>query len=208
VADDVKFSNVGAGDTDRVFLLSDVASQKPKYLQALALGIPCVSTNWLKSMSIGVHSDWTAHLLPSGYSEPLSARVSQMVDLDWGNSLEQLHGIMANPVPHKVLSGKSILCLGEELLPVPLKTNRRSDTSSSMLASRKVPLIVLGMGAKRVEAAADLRNASQKDLGKYDYIVVKDLPRHALKNAQYVDVQWVKECLIAGRLFPSRVLHE
>ena len=31
----------------RVFLLSNEATQKPRYLLALALGIPCVSTQWL-----------------------------------------------------------------------------------------------------------------------------------------------------------------
>jgi hypothetical protein len=34
-------------DIDRLFLLSDDASQKPKYLEALALGVPCLSMNWL-----------------------------------------------------------------------------------------------------------------------------------------------------------------
>jgi hypothetical protein len=34
-------------DIERLFLLSDDASQTPKYLEALALGIPCLSMNWL-----------------------------------------------------------------------------------------------------------------------------------------------------------------
>ena len=33
---------------DKIFLLADDVCQKPKYLIALALGIPCVSTEWLK----------------------------------------------------------------------------------------------------------------------------------------------------------------
>ena len=40
-----------AGETlqlDRIFLMADDVCQKPKYLIALALGIPCVSTEWLK----------------------------------------------------------------------------------------------------------------------------------------------------------------
>jgi len=36
---------------DRVFLLSDDANQKPKFLIALALGIPCLSFEWLTQSS-------------------------------------------------------------------------------------------------------------------------------------------------------------
>lgn len=37
----------GASDIRHVFLLADEANQKPKFLIALALGIPCVSITWL-----------------------------------------------------------------------------------------------------------------------------------------------------------------
>jgi len=41
---DVKHKDLGV---QTVFLLADEPNQKPKYLVALALGIPCVSTQWL-----------------------------------------------------------------------------------------------------------------------------------------------------------------
>ena len=41
---DVKYKDLGI---QTVFLLADELNQKPKYLVALALGIPCVSTKWL-----------------------------------------------------------------------------------------------------------------------------------------------------------------
>ena len=41
---DVKHKDLGV---QTVFLLADEPNQKPKYLVALALGIPCVSTEWL-----------------------------------------------------------------------------------------------------------------------------------------------------------------
>lgn len=41
---DVKHKELGV---QTVFLLADEPNQKPKYLVALALGIPCVSTRWL-----------------------------------------------------------------------------------------------------------------------------------------------------------------
>ena len=64
-----------------------------------------------------------------------------------------------------------------------------------------VPRIVLCMGAERVESVADPKHAS-KDLDAYDYIVFreeKDKSRFShLKRC--VDVAWVKDCLISGRL--------
>lgn len=37
----------GRDEIERLFLLADDANQKPKFLIALALGIPCLSTSWL-----------------------------------------------------------------------------------------------------------------------------------------------------------------
>lgn len=39
---------VGGDDIERLFLLADDTNQKPKFLIALALGIPCLSTAWLR----------------------------------------------------------------------------------------------------------------------------------------------------------------
>jgi hypothetical protein len=41
-------------DIQQVFLVSDAANAKPRYLTALALGIPCVSVAWLEALSSGV----------------------------------------------------------------------------------------------------------------------------------------------------------
>ena len=38
---------IGKDDIEKVFLVSDNANQKPKFLIALGLGIPCVSVSWL-----------------------------------------------------------------------------------------------------------------------------------------------------------------
>ena len=106
---------------DRVFLISDKHNQKPKFLLALALGIPCVSVEWLDRIAAGEEVSWTRYLLAAGHSEPLGAPVSQMVDLDWGTSTEHLTEIMENRVPQKVLAGADILCVGSDLFPLPAK---------------------------------------------------------------------------------------
>lgn len=48
----------GKEDIDRVFLLADDSSQKPKFLMAIGLGIPCLSVNWLHDSisTVSTHS--------------------------------------------------------------------------------------------------------------------------------------------------------
>lgn len=58
-------------------------------------------------------------MLPQGYSDRLSARISQQVDVDWGNSVHQLTDIMDNAVPAKLFSDQSILCVGADMVPQP-----------------------------------------------------------------------------------------
>jgi hypothetical protein len=67
----------------------------------------------------GEEKEWTAYMLPQGYSDRLSARISQQVDVDWGNSVHQLTDIMDNAVPAKVFSNQSILCVGPDMVPQP-----------------------------------------------------------------------------------------
>lgn len=56
---DVKHKDLGI---QTVFLLADEINQKPKYLVALALGIPCVSTKWLldcrEQVGVSSTSEW------------------------------------------------------------------------------------------------------------------------------------------------------
>lgn len=49
--------NIGAelkNDVHQVFLVSDAANAKPRFLTALALGIPCLSIEWLRDLSSNV----------------------------------------------------------------------------------------------------------------------------------------------------------
>jgi hypothetical protein len=65
--------------------------------------------------------DWHRYLLPAGYSDSLGAKVSQMVDLNWGKTLDYLTAIMSNNVATKLFSEKSVLVLGPEYFPPPAK---------------------------------------------------------------------------------------
>ena len=68
-----------------------------------------------------------------------------------------------------------------------------------------MPRIIAAMGAD-VEAVAEVRHcAFAYELKQYDYILLKDprlLPDTDDEDLPLVNVTWIKECLIAGRLLP------
>jgi hypothetical protein len=59
------------------------------------------------------------YMLPQGFSEHLNARVSQLVDLDWGNSIHHLTDIMSNQVASKLFADQSVLCFSVDFVPLP-----------------------------------------------------------------------------------------
>jgi hypothetical protein len=70
-------------------------------------------------------------------------------------------------------------------------------------ATNAVPRIILAMGADVVEAVIESRYATEK-LSEYDYVVIRDANLYGpeFSNCVTVHWSWVKECLIASRLFP------
>ena len=66
-----------------------------------------------------------------------------------------------------------------------------------------VPQIILCMGAATVEAVPDEKFATRK-LDDYNYIVFHDeeVETRLSGLGRCVDVNWVKDCLVSGRLLP------
>ncbi|TFK42505.1 hypothetical protein BDQ12DRAFT_676322 [Crucibulum laeve] len=195
---DVKWRNK---DIDRLFLLADDPNQKPKFLMALALGIPCLRIEWLNdSLQNNEEPSWLGYLLPQGFSEELNARPSQQVDLDWGDCRDHLTHIMENKVPSKLFTKKSILCVGPDLMPFPKGRKQSGIVDKSQEA---INHIILAMGADRVEAVMELSYAS-RDVDSYDYVVIREDVEYTpeLAEATVVTWTWVKNCLIASRLVP------
>ncbi|KAG6332536.1 hypothetical protein ID866_6555, partial [Astraeus odoratus] len=186
---------------DRVFLLADDANQKPKFLIALALGIPCLSFEWL-TRDIKFSPDWQPFLLPAGYSDALGARISQLVDLDWGNCTEYLQDILSNKVAPKLFSNKTFLCVGSDFVP-PHRNRKNTNAGRGKEAACTVPWIILCMGASRVEAITDIKQVTSKELRSFDYVIVKDVEDvEDLGTIMVASVAWVKECLISSRIIP------
>ncbi|KAI0636978.1 hypothetical protein C8Q77DRAFT_1269626 [Trametes polyzona] len=198
-AADLKWN--GRQDVERAYMIADDYHQKAKFLIALALGIPCLSVEWLKKVVASeADEDWQPHLLPAGFSEHLNTRVSQLVDLDWGNSPQHLKEITENLVAAKVFSEMNILCVSSSFVP-----NRRRGKKAQLSAPETVPHIILCMGASTVEAVGDEKDAVRDLERGYDYVVIPDEKHDASRlygKCRLVDVNWVKDCLISGRLLP------
>lgn len=61
-------------------LLADQHSRKSKYMQALALGIPCLSDKWVDAcVQAGKLVDWTLYLLAAGVSTKLDGAVRSRI---------------------------------------------------------------------------------------------------------------------------------
>ncbi|KAF3920304.1 hypothetical protein AA313_de0209771 [Arthrobotrys entomopaga] len=73
----------GAGEIGFTAVISDRASTTPKYLQALALGLPCLAVKWVvDSVATGMPLPWQDYLLPAGESQYLDGAVKSRV-IDW-----------------------------------------------------------------------------------------------------------------------------
>ncbi|KAI0123458.1 hypothetical protein BJ170DRAFT_641893 [Xylariales sp. AK1849] len=72
-----------AGRTSTGFtaLITDIHSRKPKYMQALALGLPCLSSKWIAACdSRNALVDWSTYMLCAGESKILGAPCSRWLE--------------------------------------------------------------------------------------------------------------------------------
>ncbi len=102
----------GPDNIRNVFLLANAPNEKPKYLTALALGIPCVHVDWILDSTKKL-LDWRPYLLPAGVYKERS--VSQLVDLSWGEDSPEV--VLDNPVAMKLLEGKKVVVVGASFMP-------------------------------------------------------------------------------------------
>ena len=81
-----------------------------------------------------------------------------------------------------------------------------SDEEKQNDSTRKLPSIMLAMGADHVEAVCDAKHASRK-MTEFDFVLVKGMEEVKKFNGSTkgelppcVHIPWVKECLAAGKL--------
>jgi hypothetical protein len=90
-----------------VALITDVHSRKPKYMQALALGLPCLSWKWVSACISNKNLvDWSPYLLCAGHSQVLGAVRSRSLPLYNADSVTATETISSRPL---LLSDKRIL---------------------------------------------------------------------------------------------------
>lgn len=89
-------------------LIADEHSRKAKYMQALALGLPCVSGRWIRNcVSKGEVIDWAPYLLCAGQSSFLDNAIRSRILLPYSPIHASFPDTIANR--SKLLHGKSVL---------------------------------------------------------------------------------------------------
>ena len=87
-----------------------------------------------------------------------------------------------------------------------MKPQFNSEDDKQNESTRKLPSIMIAMGADRVEAVCDEKHAASKSF-EYDFVLVKDAEDVEKFNSTRkgdrpacVHIPWVKQSLVAGKL--------
>lgn len=159
--------NSMAEDIGFTCLIADTHSRREKYMQALALNLPCLSGRWIEDcIAQGRAVDWDVYLLPSGDSMYLhGATKSRMMTPTPPSDARLSKTIATRP---KLLDGKNVLII----------------TGRGKAEEKRKAYIFLtfALGAARVERVPDLELArdliaSQSEAGipcSWDLIYVDD----------------------------------
>ncbi|KAL8745123.1 MAG: hypothetical protein Q9190_002706 [Brigantiaea leucoxantha] len=125
-------------------VLADTHSRSAKYIQALALGIPCLSSRWiLDCISRGSIIPWEPYLLASGESAFLSGAVrSRVLDHIYPAETAQLNTIVEKR--RRIMDGGSVLLIM---------------TKSEEQIMQNHPLLTYALGAERVARVASVEAA-------------------------------------------------
>ena len=91
------------------------------------------------------------------------------------------------------------------LSELEMKSQFNTEDDKQNESTRKLPSIMLAMGADHVEAVCDEKYAAHKAF-EYDLVLVKDTEEVKKFNStkkgdrpSCVHIPWVKECLVAGK---------
>ncbi|KAK4053824.1 hypothetical protein OIV83_001480 [Microbotryomycetes sp. JL201] len=175
----VAFAQQAFKDVDTILLLADRPSTTPKYLIALALGIPCVCSKYiLESVRENVRLDWRDFAMSSGSVQALGTFVV-------GAQMRSIN--------------KTAFDLAS------LATFRQS---YGLFRGRSVVLtIIAAAGAVKVDFVAKPEAAS--DATAYDHVVLDDgqsKPSSLATHPGVGSLTWLKQCLIAGRVLQPALL--
>ncbi|KAL4812805.1 fungal Rad9-like Rad53-binding-domain-containing protein [Aspergillus spinulosporus] len=135
-------------------LIADKHSRRPKYMQALALNIPCLSDRWVEDcVAKGQIMDWEMYLLPAGESSYLNGATKSRILTPYPATRARLS---------KTISSRPNLLNGQSVL---LITGRNGKVDEER---RKAYIfLTYALGASKIERVPDIqsaRTALQKQL--------------------------------------------
>jgi hypothetical protein len=125
-------------------LIADTHSRREKYMQALALNLPCLSGRWIEDcVTKGRILDWDIYLLPAGDSMYLNGATKSRVMVPTPPSEARLvETVSARP---KLLDGKSVL--------IVMGRGKAEEKRKAYI------FLTFALGASRVERVPDLETA-------------------------------------------------
>ncbi|KAJ5417283.1 uncharacterized protein N7487_000833 [Penicillium crustosum] len=180
-AKDVDLNNKGlrltslADDVGFACLIADTHSRREKYMQALALNLPCLAGRWVEDcISQGRVLDWDIYLLPAGDSMYLNGATKSRVMAPNPPSTARLADTISART--KLLAGQSVLLV--------MGRGKAEEKRKAYI------FLTYALGASRVERVPDLGTAralidSQSDAGvstTWDWIYVDDADQAAAKS--------------------------
>ncbi|KAL4927784.1 chromatin-binding protein RAD9 [Aspergillus undulatus] len=136
----------GAEEVGFACLIADKHSRRAKYMQALALGLPCLSDRWIEdSVAKGKIVDWEMYLLPAGESSYLNGATKSRILTPYSAADARLSKtVAARP---NLLNGQSVLLI----------TGR----NGKAVDERRKAYIFLtyALGASKIERVPDIQSA-------------------------------------------------
>ena len=164
-----------AEDVGFACLIADKHSRREKYMQALALNIPCLSGRWVEDcLAQGRILDWGMYLLPAGESMYLDGATKSRLLTPKPAASTRLRSTIADRP--KLLAGQSVLLV---------MGRGRADEKR-----RAYIFLTYALGASKVEHVFDLKSAKaaldQKAAagvdGNWDWIYVDDDEQEAAQS--------------------------
>ncbi|KAF8540818.1 hypothetical protein BDD12DRAFT_831640 [Trichophaea hybrida] len=162
-------------------------SRRPKYLQALALGLPCLSSRWIEDcIKKGKVLDWEYYLLPAGESKFLNGAVrSRVLPVFCADTAKVVEVVEKR---RKVLGGRKVLVIQKGLGGEKMKA---------------FTFLALAQGAEKVVAVKTLEAAAEKvleDGDGWDCVLVAEKERWKYKKGlKVIDDEDLVQSLILGR---------
>lgn len=144
-----------------VALIADAHSRRAKYMQALALGLPCLHHRWLLDcVSASAILPWAAYLLPAGSSNFLAGAVRSRVLAPYPAQEARFKEVVARR--DRLLGGRSVVLV--------MGKGRQEERRRAYL------FLTYALGARRICKVRDLegaREALDHGEGEWDWVYVE-----------------------------------